>query len=396
MIKVFLAAATGLTLCLSAAAQDKQVFEGDQNFLANAYADAEDGTDFSYASQWGSGRAYDGTDTSRFLPHPESARPAPPQNVRRDTVTRRVQAQPRQTLPASKPQPPVVNTMRTITQPAPQLRGSRNVTTRTVQQPRQKVTRQHAPQRSAASNSPLQQVPNARPGECYARMKTPAQYSEVPRQITTAAPYKRARVQQAVFESDRKQVLVKDGFTKYVVTQPRFETRNEDLTVKPAYDRLEVVPARFAYTNETVKVSEPRLVWKRGVGLSGVSRIDPRTGDTWCLVEEAGETKTLRKRIVTHPEQVRKVHVPAQTVSVPRQVLIAPAQVKEVKVPAQYRDFNVQRMTQPARAETYQAPAEFGTVMTKVLRVSASVWHAPPWIPYNKNHVGPRPILGTV
>lgn len=39
---------------------------GDEDFLADAYRAAEDGTDFSYARIWGSGVAYDGTDTSRL------------------------------------------------------------------------------------------------------------------------------------------------------------------------------------------------------------------------------------------------------------------------------------------------------------------------------------------
>lgn len=40
---------------------------GDEDFLADAYRAAEDGTDFSYARIWGQGLAYDGTDTSGFV-----------------------------------------------------------------------------------------------------------------------------------------------------------------------------------------------------------------------------------------------------------------------------------------------------------------------------------------
>ncbi len=398
MTKPLLLAATALLLPLSAFANGSEPFPGDENFLSDAYAAAEDGTDFSYARVWGEQKAYDGTDTSRFFeqmvqeqqapaqpvtmvrretsaitrtqPSPQPVRTVRTTSSRTDYVTRPVQQQ-RQTLPATKPQPPVVNTVRTVTRPAPQLRGTQG--TRTQPSPKPvRATQTPRPQRTShqprTTGTPLQGLPNARPGECFARMKTPAQYDQVPRPVETASAYKRAKVQQAVFQSDQQQVMVRDAHTKYVVTPPRFETRQEQLTVKPGYDRLEVVSARFDYVAETIKVSEPRLVWKRGTGLSGISRIDPNTGDTWCLVEEAGETMTLRKRVVAVPEQIKRVRVPAQTVSVPRKVLIAPAAIKEIKVPAEYRGFNVQRLVQPARSDSYNVPAEVDTVMTKVLR----------------------------
>jgi hypothetical protein len=394
MYKGLFAAASVLALGFTAAAQGNQPIPGDEDFLADAYAAAEEGTDFSYAGKWGSGKAYDGTDTSQMFK--QVAQPTPTQAMQRTVQTTSVQRAPStvrrvsapvqqvapqryvtkqaparvQTRPASAPPKPVVNTYRTVKQHVPQLRGARTPTrivTRQVPTPtRQPV--QTLRRSTSMTGTPLEGLPNANPGQCFARMKTPAQYEMVPKQVQSAAAYQRAKVQQAVFESDREAVKVKDGYTKYVVTQPQFKTTHEKLVVKPAYDRLEVVPARFSYVNETVRVSEPRLVWKRGVGLSGVSRIDPRTGDTWCLVEEAGDMKTLRKRVVAEPEQVRRVPVPAQIVSVPRQVLVAPAQVKQIEVPAQYRDFTVQRMVRAASANSYDVPSELSTVMTKVLK----------------------------
>ena len=375
MSKGLLAAVSVLALGFTATAQDSTIIPGDEDFLANAYSDAEDGTDFSYAGKWGTGKAYDGTDTSHLFGAPakqpvtqpvrKSAQTVRSQPTVQNAVMRR-QTQTVRTQPARQTQPAVVNTMRTVRQPAPQLRGARTVTPqRRAPVPAPRHMMSHA---APTTGTPLEALPPANPGQCFARMKTPAQYEMVPKQYESAAPYQRARIQQAIFEPGKESVKTKDGYTKYVVTQPRFETRHEKMVVKPAYERLEVVPARFTNTAETVQISEPRLVWKRGKGLSGISRIDPQTGDTWCLVEEAGEMKTLHKRTVAVPEQVRRVAVPEQTISVPRQVLVAPAQVKQVDVPAQYRDFTVQRMVSPARADAYNVPGELGTVMTKVLK----------------------------
>lgn len=363
MLKLMIATASTLTLAMSASAQETAPLPGDDDFLAQAYEDAESGENFSYARAWGDGKAYDGTDVAARTQQVQRMQPAP-QPVRRAAPTQQTYVTPsapayHKTQPAAQAPRPVVNTMRTVSQPAPIRRTKTHTQTRT-----------HAagPTTHRPSATPTGAMPNAAPGQCFARMKVAAQYEMVPKQVQVSGPYQKAKIKQAAFAGDIEKVIMKDAHTKYVVTQPRFETRHEKVIVKPAYDRLQVVPAQFKHVAETVDVSEPRLVWKRGAGLSGISRQDPLTGDTWCLVEEAGETRTIHKRVVTQAEQVRRVPVAAQTMSVPRQVLVAPAGVREVAVPAQYREFAVQRLVAPASADAYDVPGELDTIMTKVLK----------------------------
>ncbi len=375
MLKVLITTASALTLGFAANAQSSAPLAGDSDYLEQAYADADVGRSFSYASQWGNGKAYDGTDTSQAFqqraPVATVTRTVAAAPVRTVTASSAVQTYvtpvrpaPRQTQPATKQSPPVVNTLRTVTRPAPAMRGTTSVAPRPAPAPQR-----YAPTQRAMP-SPLGELPRAHPGECFARMKVAAQYDMVPRQIAVAAPYQRAKLTQAQFGSETEKVLVKDAHIRYVVSQPKFAVKHEQVIIKPAHDRLEVVPARFSYVAETVQVSEPRLVWKRGVGLSGVSRQDPRTGDTWCLVEEAGETQTIQKRMVSQPEQVRRVPIAAQTVSVSRQVLVQQGGIKQIDVPAEYRDFTVQRMIAPASSGSYNVPEEVDTIMTKTLRTS--------------------------
>ena len=84
-MRVSLIAATCLALAGSAFADRNAPLEGDDQFLADAYRDADSGRDFSYAREWGARRAYDGTDTSRTF---ESTTPtqsvAPPVPAARD------------------------------------------------------------------------------------------------------------------------------------------------------------------------------------------------------------------------------------------------------------------------------------------------------------------------
>ena len=64
-----------LLLPMTTAAERGAPLPGDENFLADADAAAETGTDFSYARVWGERRAYDGTDTSRYFAEPETPQP---------------------------------------------------------------------------------------------------------------------------------------------------------------------------------------------------------------------------------------------------------------------------------------------------------------------------------
>lgn len=369
MLKTTLSGVFALTLALPALSQSAPPLAGDADFLSEAYGEAEAGDTFSYAGQWGSGQPWTGQASGDMAvpagPLP-TARPTQaqaqsgmvaPLRRGRTTVTPQTgqsgvssdlgtvavsepQRAVPQTLPRSAPQPRMVNTIRTVRQ-----------------QPAAASHRPHQP-----SAAPMAPMPNARPGECFARMQIPAQYQSVPKQVAVSEAYERARLTQAQFARDTEEVIVKDAHTRYVVRQPKFAVKQQQVMLRPAYDRLEVVPARFTYTQEQVQVTEPRLVWKRGVGLSGISRTDPRTGETWCLVEEPGRTITINKRVVAEPEQVRRVPVAAQTVSVARQVLIDEGGVEKIQVPAQTRSMTVQRLVAPGKVDTYTMPGEFDTI----------------------------------
>lgn len=309
-----------LLFTLPALAQAAPELKGDADFPAQAYEQTEIGEKFSYAGQWGDGQPWSGAKEMAVGERPLAAA--------RPTVA---QSQTRMIAP---------------------LRRERTTSTQG----------QASASRYSPQTAPMAPLPQARPGECFARMQTPAQYQSVPKQVAVSDAYDRARVTQAQFSSDREEVITKDAHTRYVVRQPRFAVQQQEVMLRPSFDRLEVVPAQFRYTQDQVQVTEPRLVWKRGHGLSGISRTDTRTGETWCLVEEPGRTIMINRRVVTKPEQVRRVPVAAQTVSVARQVLVYEGGVEKIHVPALTRSMTVQRLIAPGQVETYTMPGQFDTI----------------------------------
>ncbi len=348
--------------------------------------------------------------------------PAQPQAILNTAQTRTASAAPAGNIryPAARtdtgqspaPAPAAVSTLRVTAQPVPAWPVTRAPTRQTVSQsaapasaaerttiarPVQKiaksaaaasvadVTRPSAPARTrypttrapqavmrtiaarAPENPVNDPVPNGNVGDCFARVMIPATYNDVPDQVTIQDSYQGLQVQEAVFADDVKRVKVRDETVKYIVRQPKYRVEMERVVVKPAYERLHVQPAQWDYVDETIKISEPRLVWKAGTGLSGISRVDPKTGVTYCLVEEEGETKRVRRRVMTSPERVSATMVPEQVITVARQVLIDKGGVTEIVVPAEYREIPIKRLVSAARTDKRQISEKTESITKRTL-----------------------------
>ena len=117
-----------------------------------------------------------------------------------------------------------------------------------------------------------------------------------------------------------------------------------------------------------ITVGEPRLVWRPGRNLSGISRVDPTTGQIYCLVEEPGQTVTITKRVLREPARVTATQVPPQFTTITKQVLVDPGGVEEVPVPPQFRTLTVQQLVRPADATPSMVPAQSRQIATNVVR----------------------------
>lgn len=249
----------------------------------------------------------------------------------------------------------------------------------------------------SSSNTPLgTELPNAQPGQCFARVVIPAVYDDVPQTVTVQDSYQRINVTEPQFAPDSVNVKVRDEGVRYIVRQPRYEARTEQILVKPAYERLTVVPAQFETVSETLQVGQPRLVWRPGKNLSGVTRTDPNTGAVYCLVEEPGKTVTVSKRVVRVPEQVRAQSVPAQYVSVTKQVLVDPGGVDQQPIPAEYRDVPVSRLVQPAGQVAQPVAPQTRTINTRVLRSPERFEWVPVLCNTNANHSSISRVQGAL
>jgi len=168
--------------------------------------------------------------------------------------------------------------------------------------------------------------PNAKAGECYARVYLPAQYASETETVVKSEPGERIEVIPA-----------------------RYEWIEEQVKVKEASTRLEVIPAQYKTVTEKILEKPEHTVWKKGSG--PITRIDEATGEIMCLVTVPASYKTVTKRLLVSPESTREVEIPAvyKTVKVKR--VAQPAQTKRIPIPAKYDTVTKRKMVSEGRIE---------------------------------------------
>ena len=224
----------------------------------------------------------------------------------------------------------------------------------------------------------LPATPGGTVGECAARITIPARYRTDQRQVIVQDAHTKLAFSEPTLQSDSVRVKVRDEYVRYKIRQPRWEVETEDIVTRPEYERLTVRPAQWKFVDETVDISQPRLVWKHGkIAGSEITRTDPVTGSVFTLVEEPGETRTFRKRVMMTPEQVVATRVPAKSLTVTRRVLTDPGGVDKETVPAEFRSYKVERLARPAAAREIPVPAQRKMISTEIM-VSPERWE---WVP---------------
>lgn len=224
----------------------------------------------------------------------------------------------------------------------------------------------------AAETGPAQAVqaaasmlpPNARPGECYARVFVPPEYKNVSKTVVKREAGVKIETTPAEYEWVEEQVLVKEAFDKLEIIPAEFDWVEEQVLVKPAGEKLVPVEAEYDTVEERVLVRDGYTTWKKGRG--PIEKLDHGTGEIMCLVNVPPEYKTVTKRVLVRPAGVDKVEVPAEYATVKKQVLLKAAETRKIEVPAEYKTVKTMKLVQPAQEIRTEIPAEVETVAENV------------------------------
>ena len=217
-------------------------------------------------------------------------------------------------------------------------------------------------------NSPIGPLPQANPGQCFARIVIPAEYEKVPETVVVQEGYETQQAVEPEFAASSVEVMTKEAGVEYRVRQPVYETRTEQVVVKPGFERLQIVPAQYETVTEEIQIGERRYVWKPGANLSDVKRIDSRTGQVYCLVEIPPKTTTVTRKVLVAPERVERLTIEPEYTSITKEVLVDRGGVEEIPVPAQFTTVATQELIAPARTDVTQHAAETRIIERAVLR----------------------------
>ncbi len=224
-----------------------------------------------------------------------------------------------------------------------------------------------APQANTANSSLY--PPNAKPGQCYARVLTPAKYKNVQERVMAKAAGADLEVVPATYQTVTEKILVSEATTKLVVVPETYKTVTEKVLVEPAKETLVKVPAKYKTVTEKILVKPAYTKWKRGSNpLPGSkTRFDESTGEIMCLVTVPAEYKTVKKQVVATPATTIKKTTPARYKTVTKRVVATQATTKKVTVPAKYRTVQVRKLVTPTKTIQKPIPAVYKTVTKRVV-----------------------------
>ncbi len=209
--------------------------------------------------------------------------------------------------------------------------------------------------------------PNAKPGECYARVFVPPTYKTETAHVLRREASERLETTSAKYEWVEERVEVQGPSESVEVIPAKYEWVEERVEVRPASSRTEVVPPVYKTVTERVIDTPAHTVWKKGRG--PLERIDHATGEIMCLVEIPATYKKVTKRILKTPSASRAVEVPAEYKTVKKRVMRTPPPTKVVKIPPKYKTLKVRRVTAPAQTRSVPVPAEYQWV-SKQMKVT--------------------------
>lgn len=276
-----------------------------------------------------------------------------------------------------------------------------------------------------------QTLPDAKPGECYAKVITPAVFETKSEEVILQEATERVESVEAEYESVEQAVVIKEASENLIVseavfetgseqleiraaelgwtsslndqlipaspdaleqisksgvdlesvqpdtcfveyyTEAQYETETEEVLVKEAYEVITVVPAEYEETEERVLIKDAST---EVVDVPAVYRTETES----VLVEPARSVWQEGCGIVervdnTTGETMCLVQIPARYETLTKTVLDKPASTKTVTVPAVYETVTVQKLVKPAAEQREEIPAEYTTISKRV-KVSEPVF----------------------
>lgn len=193
--------------------------------------------------------------------------------------------------------------------------------------------------------------PNAKPGECYAKVFIPEQ-----------------------FATKTETVCVREASERLEVVPARYEWVEERVVVKEASTQLEEMPAEFELKQRSIQTDPGHSGWhvEKTTRCAGDNQV--WANEMYCLVSHEPTYQTMATHVQVKPVTTREVVIPAEYQTVRRQKLVSPPTTKRIPIPAEYASIQKTYKTADSRVEwrrvacdndrTADAPSVDKTILT--------------------------------
>ncbi len=186
-------------------------------------------------------------------------------------------------------------------------------------------------------------LPNAKAGECYAKVVIPAQY-----------------------KTEEQKVTIKDASSKIEIIPAKYEWVEEKVLVKEASKKLVPVPAAYTTVEEKVLVTPTEKIWTKGSGAkagranpsilsgavtNGLNLADAKVGNCYAEHHIPAQYKTETQQVLKSEASSKIEIIPAKYEWAEQKVLVKEASAKLIEVPAVYEKVTEKVLVKPATTE---------------------------------------------
>jgi hypothetical protein len=202
--------------------------------------------------------------------------------------------------------------------------------------------------------------PDAKPGECWARVFIPPTYRTKSEQVLVRGGSERLELIPAEYNWVEEKVLVKEASERLEVVPAEYKWVEEKVLIKPASKKLVEIPAKYEWQEEKVLVKSAHTVWKKGRG--PIEKVDNSTGEIMCLVEVPAAYNTVKKKVMVNAPTTKEVAVPGEYKTIKKRVMVKPPSERKIQIPAEYTTVKVRKTVTPAQEKRIAIPAEYQTI----------------------------------
>ena len=206
--------------------------------------------------------------------------------------------------------------------------------------------------------------PNAKSGQCYARVLTPAKFKLVTEKVLSRDSVEHLQIIPAKYKWAKKRVLVAEATEKIVSIPASYKTIQAKVVIAQATNKIITTPPVYKTVKEKVLVAPAHTVWRKGRG--PIEKVNHGTGEILCLINVPDKYRVVTRKVLVKPASTKQVESPAKYKIINKKVIDKPASSKRVVVPAKYKVIKVKELVSEAKVKRSTQPEEYRSVQKRV------------------------------